>query len=145
MRPKGGDVTPIGDPAVKQAPKVGHDSAAELLSQWRSAERDTIAAKAAAEVATLAVSAAESAEEAASQAEAAAQVAMDAAVRARAAAEQAKSAASHVSEGSQTTTTTAEGQQARAEQDVDEAEQAEIAARDRFHGAQAEGFPKDSS
>ena len=36
----------------------------------------------------------------------------------------------------------AEGDEARATQDVEKAEVAETAARDAFHKAQGEGFPK---
>jgi hypothetical protein len=66
---------------------------------------------------------------------------MDAATRAKSAAEHARNAASHASEAAQIASTTAEGDKARADQ-VSKAELAEDAARDRFHEAQDEGFPK---
>jgi hypothetical protein len=76
-------------------PARKHDSAAELLGDWRAAERDTVAARTAASVAALAVAAASAAEEAALEADSAARAAMDAATRAKGAAEHAKRAAAH--------------------------------------------------
>jgi hypothetical protein len=97
-------------------PDKKHESAAELLGDWRAAERDTVAAKTAASVATLAVAAALAADEAVLEAESAARAAMDAATRAKSAAEHAKNAASHASEAAQIASTTAEGDKARADQ-----------------------------
>jgi hypothetical protein len=128
---------------VKKNSNVQHDSAAELLGDWRAAGRDTVAAEAAATVATLAVRAGAAAEEAAMEAEAAAEAAMDAAVRAKDAAERAKNAAARAAEAAQMAAVAAEGDKARAVQTVVTAETAEDKARDRFHDAEGKGFPKD--
>lgn len=119
-----------------------HESASELLADWRSAERDSVAAHEAASVAARAVGAAADAEEAAVEAESAAREATDAAVRAKDAAERAKTAASQAAEAAQLAATTTEDDQARADQAVLQADHAEAEARDRFHAAQKEGFPK---
>lgn len=118
-------------------------SASELLADWRSAERDSVAAHEAASVAARAVTAAAAAEEAAVEAESAAREATEAAARAKEAAERAKTAASQAAEAAQFAATTTEDDQARAEQTVLDADRAEAVARDRFHVAQEEGFPKD--
>ena len=78
---------------AKKGAERKHDSAAELLGDWRAAERDTAAARTAVSVASLAVAAASAAEAAAAEAESAASAAMDAATRAKSAAEHAKRAA----------------------------------------------------
>ncbi len=119
-----------------------HDSAAELLADWRSAERDLVAAHDAASVAARAVAAATAAEESALEAEVAAREATDAAARAKEAAERAKLAASSAAEAAQTAATTTEEDQARADRMVLASEQAELDARDRFHEAEKKGFPK---
>jgi hypothetical protein len=67
---------------------------------------------------------------------------MDAATRAKGAAEHTKRVAVHAAQASQIAAATAEGDKARADQAVGTAERAEEAARDRFHEAQEEGFPK---
>lgn len=120
-----------------------HSSASELLADWRSAERDSVAAHEAASVAARAVTSAAAAEEAAVEAEAAAQEARDAAVRAKVAADRAKTAATQASEVAQLAATRTEDEQALAEQTVVAADDAESEARDRFHTAQKDGFPKD--
>jgi hypothetical protein len=120
-----------------------HGSASELLADWRSAERDSLAAHEAASVAARAVTAAAAAEEAAVEAESAAREATDAAARAKEAAERAKTAASQAAEAAQVAATTTEEDQARADQTVVAADHAEADARDRFHKAQEGGFPKD--
>lgn len=130
--------------SVVRGKEPEHDSAAELLADWRSAGRDTVAAKSAAAVAALAVAAAAAAEEAAEETEAAARAAMEAAILAKSAAERAKQAARHAAEAALLFSVTTEGDRARADQAVTEAEHAEQGARDRFHVAQEEGFPKDS-
>jgi hypothetical protein len=119
-----------------------HGSASELLADWRSAERDSVAAHEAASVAARAVAAAAAAEQAAVEAEAAAREATDAAVRAKEAAERAKTAASQAAEAAQIAAATTEDDQARADRTVLDADHAEAEARDRFHEAQGEGFPK---
>ena len=113
-----------------------HEGAAELLSDWRGAERDTVAAKSALEVARLALKAAESAEAAVLETEVAVKASAEAAERAKAAAERAKRAASEAAQAAQLLAVTASGDLARAKQTkVDEA-----TARDRFQEAQDRGF-----
>lgn len=118
-------------------------SAAELLGDWRAAERDTAAAKSAASVAALALRAASAAGEAAREAEAAVKAALDAAERAKIAADRAKKAATQAAEAAQLLATSAESDTSRANHAVVEAESAETVARDRFHEAEGKGFPKE--
>jgi hypothetical protein len=120
-----------------------HNSASELLADWRSAERDSVAAHEAASVAARAVTSAAAAEAAAVEAETAAREARDAAVRAKEAADRAKTAATQASDAAQLAATRTEDEQAVADQTVVAADDAESEARDRFHAAQKDGFPKD--
>lgn len=122
-----------------------HQSAADLLGDWRAAERDTVAAKSAASVAALALKAASAAGEAAVEAEAAVKAALDAADRARVAADRAKKAATQAAEAAHLLTTTAESDKVRANHDVEEAESSETAARDRFHEAEGKGFRRETT
>ncbi len=122
---------------------AGHGSASELLADWRAAQRDSVAAHEAASVAARAATAAVAAEEAAAEAETAAREATNAAARAKEAAERAKTAATQAADAAQRAAVTTEDDQARADQSVVETEAAESEARDRFHAAQEEGFPKD--
>lgn len=119
-----------------------HESAAELLGDWRAARRDTISAKDARKVAELALVSASAAEEAALETEAAAEAALEAATRAQRAAERARRAAAQASEAAQILAATAEGDKVRINQVVAEAEEAETKARDAFHDAEGKGFPK---
>jgi hypothetical protein len=118
-------------------------SAAELLADWRSAGRDTAAAKAAVRVASLALDAAQAAQDAASETETAARAAQDAVERAMQAAGSAKRAAAHAAEAAKILMSTAEGDQVRANNDLGEARLSEQEAGDRFHDAQDLGFPTD--
>jgi len=120
-----------------------HKSAGELLANWRSAERDTIASHAAATVANFALEAAVAADEAATEVEAAAMAAAEAVERARAAAVRARTAALQAAEAAKMAHATAEGDKARTNHNEKTAHLAEEVARDRFHQAQSEGFPKD--
>lgn len=120
-----------------------HRSASELLADWRSAERDSVAAHEAASVAARAVTAAAAAEDAAVEAESAARLATDAAARAKEAAERAKNAASQAAVAAQQAADTTEDDHTRAAKTVLDADKAEAEARDRFHAAQEGGFPKD--
>ena len=119
-----------------------HESASELLADWRSAERDTIAARTASRIATLALAAAEAAEEAANAVEAAASSAAEAVETARGAASRARRAAAEAAEAAQLAFASAEGDEARAGVDVQKAEATETAARDAFHKAEDQRFPK---
>lgn len=118
-------------------------SAAELLGDWRAAQRDTVAARAAASVAALAEAAAAAAQEAAQETEAAAAAAMEAATRAKLAADRAKQAAAHAAEAALILTSTAEGDRAQADQAIAKAEEAENDARARFHADEKKGFSKE--
>jgi hypothetical protein len=129
---------------VKKIIGPEHGLAAELLSQWRSAERDTVAAQNAESVAALAVDAATTAEAAAVRAEEAATAAMEAAVGAQAAAELARKAAAQAADGALMAGARAEGDEARAGQVLATAQRAEEKARDRFHEAEDKGFKIDS-
>jgi chromosome segregation protein len=147
-RPEFGTVAPLQSELaehVTKEPDPKHHSAAELLGDWRAAERDTVAARTAAQVAALAVAAADAAEQAAAETEVAAQAAMDAAVRAKGAAEHAKEAAARAAQAAQLADTNVETELARAARAVTSAELAEEQARDRFHDAQVKGFPKDAT
>ena len=123
--------------------KETHESAAELLADWRSAGRDTVAARAAATIATLALAAATAAEEAAEEVEAAAGAAQEAVERAKAAALRARAAASQAAEAARLALATAGGDKEKANHDVEAAEQAEGEARDRFHDAENRGFKNE--
>ena len=120
--------------------KAKHKSAADLLADWRAAERDTVAAGSSAKVATLALQAATAAEEAAAEVEAAASAAAEAVERARSAALKARKAAGQAAEAAHLAIATAEGDKVRANHDLETAEEAETAARDRFHEAQDKDF-----
>src|SRR6185369_4103271 len=61
LEPQGGDV------ADKEARRLGQGSAADLLSKWRGAERDRVAAEGSASVAALAKAAADEASAAATE------------------------------------------------------------------------------
>ena len=120
----------------------GHNSASELLGDWRAAERDTVAAQGAASVAELALAAALAAEDAASETDEAAKLATEAAIRARAAVEHARRAANQAAEAAHMALAAAEGDRVRADQALAKAERAETDARDRFHEAEKKQFPK---
>ena len=109
---------------------------AELLGDWRAAQRDTAAAESAASVAGHALAAAAAAEEAALEAEVAAKAALEAANRASAAVDRAKRAVAQIAEAVQLAVATAEGDKVRANHDVATSAAAESSARDRFHDAE---------
>jgi hypothetical protein len=132
-----------GEGQMAKGRDTAHGSASELLADWRAAQRDSVAAHEAASVAARAATAAATAEEAAAEAEIAAREATDAAARAKEAAERAKTAATQAADAAQRAAVTTEDDQARADQSVVETEAAESEARDRFHAAQEEGFPKE--
>ena len=129
---------------MEQDPDLPH-SAAELLANWRGAKRDTVAAEAAAEVARLALEAAMASDEAAAETEVAAQAAADAVAQALKAAASAKNAAAHAARAAQILLASAEGDQVRADHDVEEAQDAEADAGKRFHNAEEHGFPRDKA
>jgi hypothetical protein len=123
----------IGDGTV--AKNNRSNNASDLLGDWRAAQRDTTAAKAAKSIAEMANAAAQAADEAATETEAAARAALEAAERAGAAASLAKRAATHAAEAAQLAAATAEGDVVRADIALTQAEDAETTARDRFHDA----------
>jgi hypothetical protein len=75
-----------------------HTSPSDMLSDWRAAERDTVASHTASKVAQLALAAATAAEAAALEVDAAATAAVEALERARSAATQARKAATQAAE-----------------------------------------------
>jgi hypothetical protein len=118
-------------------------AAADLLTDWRVAERGLHEAKVAQVQARAVVAAAEATEEAAGAAQMAAAAALEAALAARAAANRAGKAADHASEESQIQTSTAQGDVARANQAVDVAAKAEAVAHERFRRSQNGGMDED--
>jgi hypothetical protein len=128
---------------LPEGQKGDHHSAAELLGDWRGAERDTAAAKAAASIAALALRAANAAEEAALATETAVKAAQEAAERAQLATDHARNAATQAAEAAQLLSATAAGDIRDASHAVSEAEEAETTARDRYQEAAKEGFPRD--
>ncbi len=122
--------------------RAAHHSAAELLGDWRAAERDTAASKTAATIAALALKTATAAEAAAAATEAAADAAQEAAERAKSASDRAKEAAKHTAEAARLLSAIAIGDKVEANHAVDEAQEAETAAKDRYNDAASEGFPK---
>jgi predicted RecA/RadA family phage recombinase len=112
------------------------ESAADLLTDWRLAERDVSAARAGQVLAVSVLAAAEAAEEAAQAAELAAEGVVEAALHARAAAERARKAARRSLEETQIHTATAQGEKARADQAVGLALHVEVATHERFRRSQ---------
>jgi hypothetical protein len=117
-----------------ESSRLAKGSAARLLSDWRAAERDAVAAHEAADAATLATSAAEKASRAAEETAAAARLALEAATRAELAARETAEAARILAAG-------AVRDQAAADAKADSADIAETTARDAFREAQDAGFP----
>jgi hypothetical protein len=118
----------------------GH-KAGELLADWRAAGRDTAAAEAASEVATLALEAAKAADGAASETEAAATAAASAVDQALKAAASAKRAAEHAANAARILLASAEGDKVRANHDLEVAKEAEDRTRKEFHDSELQGFP----
>jgi hypothetical protein len=120
--------------AEAESRKLGKHSAAELLADWRAAERDVEAAKAHADTAGLASAAAEEARVAARETSDAARLSLEAAQRASDAAKRTAGAA-------ELTASAALRDQAKAGTDLESATLAESVAGDRFRDAQRLGFP----
>lgn len=108
-------------------------SMAELLAAWRAAGRDSVAAQAAARIAELALEAATAADEAAREVEEAAKAALDSVQKATNAATKARRAATQAAEAASIMLAAAEGDRARADQEVEVAQHHEDDARDAFH------------
>jgi hypothetical protein len=119
-----------------ESDRIGRGSAADLLAQWRAAERDHAAAVESASVATLAAAAAERAAHAARETADAAKLSLEAAQRAERAARETADAADVL-------TGAAAKEQAIADQALTSSEAAERNAKDAFQEGQRKGFPKD--
>ena len=115
--------------------RLGNGSAASLLADWRATERDHAAAVVSAGVADLASAAAERAANAARETAEAAKLSLEAAQRADRAARETADAADVLSAA------TAK-EKAVAHEAVTSAELAKTEAREAFHDAQRQGFPK---
>ena len=111
-------------------------SAAELLGDWRAAERDLVAAQDAADVATAAAAAAQEAVVAARETGEAARLGAEAAHRA-------EESARRTAEAAEVTARAAKREQASAEETLLGSTQAEKTAGEAYREAQRQGFPKD--
>jgi hypothetical protein len=109
----------------------------ELMAEWRAAGRDVKAAEAAATIADHALEAARAAEESAKAAAESVELAL-------AAAQSASTAANQAAQAARTFLVTAEGDEARAREEVDRAGQSEVDSGKRFHDAQDVKFRKDA-
>ena len=118
-------------------------SAADLLGDWRAAERDTVAATAALSVAELALAAALATKQSAAETDRSAQAAVALAKEAQQAAEQAAAATTQASETAIMLAAKAGDEQIQAAAALAAATAAEDLARDRFHEAEKKGFPKE--
>ena len=116
--------------------RLGKGSAADLLAQWRAAERDRAAAIESASVASLAAAAAERAAHAARETADAAKLSLEAAQRAERAARETADAADVL-------TAAAAKERSIADEALTSAQSAETEAMDAFQDAQRHGFPKD--
>ena len=111
-------------------------TAAELLSNWRAAERDLVAARESADVAELAAAAAEQALVAAKETSEAARLASEAAQRA-------EQSALRTAEAADVTARAARKDQADAMDGLRVSTEAEAEASEAFHRAEREGFLKE--
>jgi hypothetical protein len=126
------------DVAEAEGGRLGKGSAADLLSNWRAAERDRVAAEETASVATLAAAAAAEAMKAATETADAARLSLEASQRA-------ENAARRTSEAADIAARTAKREQADADQAVVRSRKAEEVAQARFLDGQRQGFPKDGA
>lgn len=115
--------------------RLGKGSAAELLSAWRAAERDRVAAEATLSVASMASVAAQEAARAAKETSDAARLSLEAAQKAEVAARRTSEAAALATRG-------AHADQGAAETALEETRHAEDTARRAYNDAQERGFPK---
>jgi hypothetical protein len=119
----------------KEAERLGKGSAAELLSAWRGAERDRVAAEETLQVASIAALAAAEAATAAQETSDAARLTMEAAQKAELAARRTSEAADLLSKS-------ARADQGAPTEALAKSQRAEDDARDEYHDAQERGFPK---
>ena len=116
---------------------------AEPAGDLRSATRDTVAARSAAEVAALRLTAAGAVEEAAIDTEEAARAAVEAASYAKVAASRARSIAGHATSAAWSASSAAKVDKRRADKAVTEAERTEANARDRVRGSGKLASPEE--
>jgi hypothetical protein len=121
--------------AESEGQGLGKGSAADLLADWRAAERDRAAAVESAGVAALAAEAAQRAARAARETADAARLSLDAAQRAEKAARETADAADVLSGA-------AAKEQEVADAAVIDSTAAEADAKEAFKSAQEKGFPK---
>jgi hypothetical protein len=121
------------DLAEAEGDALGKGSAAELLGNWRAAERDRVAAEETASVASLAAKAAQEAATAAEETAAAARLSLEAAQRA-------ERAALRTSEAAELASRVARGESAAADAALEASKAAEDEAKARFQGGQSRGF-----
>ena len=119
----------------KEGDRLGKGSAAELLSNWRAAERDRVAAEETLQVASVAALAAAEAATAAQETSDAARLTMEAAQKAELAARRTSEAADLLSKS-------ARADKGAATTGLENSQRAEDEARGRYHDAQERGFPK---
>jgi hypothetical protein len=127
-----------GRMAEREGERLGKGSAADLLSNWRAAERDRVAAEETASVASLAASAAAEARTAAAETSEAARLSLEAAQRAQ-------HAARRTADAANVAASAATRDSAAAHTALDASKAAETEARDRFQDAQSQGFPKNGA
>jgi hypothetical protein len=125
-----------GSMAEAEGRRLGKHSAAELLGDWRAAERDVAAAQAHADTASLAEAAAQVAQVAALETSDAARLSL-------VAAERASEAAKRTAEAALVTASAASSDKADASTALEAAKRAETQAGDAFRDAQRLGFPQD--
>jgi hypothetical protein len=122
--------------AESEGEDLGKGSAAELLANWRAAERDHAAAIESAGVAGLATEAAKRAAHAARKTAEAARLSLEAA-------QLAERAARETADAAEVLSTTALKDQSQADAAVADAATVESRAKDAFQEAQRRGFPKE--
>lgn len=111
-------------------------AASELLGDWRAADRELVAAKESADIATAAAAAAEEAIAAARETKEAAQLSVKAAHRA-------ELSAIRTTETAEMTARVVQRDKAQSEEALRESAQAEADAGNAYKEAQRQGFPKD--
>jgi hypothetical protein len=119
----------------KEGERLGKGSAAQLLSAWRAAERDRVAAEETLQVASVAALAAAEAATAARETSDAARLTMEAAQKAEVAARRTSEAADLLSKS-------ARADKGAATEGLARSQRAEDEARDEYREAQDQGFPK---
>jgi hypothetical protein len=124
--------------AEAEGSRLGKGSAADLLSNWRAAERDRVAAEESASVAALAAAAAKEAGMAAEETAAAARLSLEAA-------QSAERAARRTSEAAELAARTASREATTADAALEASRAAEDEAKALFQSGQARGFEKDEA